>query len=36
VDTEALASPVDLEKVNKNKVNAGWKILTETPFTNDA
>jgi hypothetical protein len=33
---EALASPVDLEKVNENEVSAGWKILTETPFNGDS
>jgi hypothetical protein len=31
VDSEALADPVDSEKVNENGVGADWKIITEKP-----
>jgi hypothetical protein len=36
VDSEELTAPVDLEKVNKNAVDADWEIVTETPSKGDA
>jgi hypothetical protein len=36
VDSEALAAPVDSEKVNENRVGADWEIITETLSKGDA
>jgi hypothetical protein len=32
---EDLAAPVDLEKVNENRIGADWEIVTETPSKGD-
>jgi hypothetical protein len=35
VDSELLAAPVELEKVNENCVGAAWKIVKETSSKGD-
>jgi hypothetical protein len=36
VDSEALAGPVDSEKVNENWDGADWEIINEKPSKGDA
>ena len=36
MDSEALAAPVDPEKVNENGVGGDWEIITEKPSYGDA
>jgi hypothetical protein len=36
LDSSALAAPLYSEKVNENRVAAGWEIVTETPSKGDA
>jgi len=35
VDSEVLAAPVDLEKVNENRVGGDWDIVNETSSNGD-
>jgi hypothetical protein len=36
LDSSALAAPLYSEKVNENRVAAGWEIVTETLSKGDA
>ena len=36
MDSEALANPIDSEKVNENEVGADWEIINERSSKGDA